>query len=264
MSVASSEDLIDLTTETNVRLPTQTLVAEAHALQKLQDALLLAPTKDAALEIALSAAELSMRALKLAKDPATRKSMSTKVKSLLEQAEQIKRDDCWQPKPKSTVVKPFHVEFPNASAIKKLEEPVSLRQQSTAEKILLMKASQLNGFKFPPWQRPPADTEFNLGPGETPFQYVVDCSLRQSHLTYNTATPLNCACPLSRWKYLTGGNQPRMHYLLLRGFQKVAKVLGQRCQPERPLISFKTLPRIARLSQAFVPVLLGLNADIHG
>lgn len=177
MSSESSDDLIDLTERADVRLDNIETPTEAYQLQKLQDALAEASTQDEALEIALSAAELSMRALKLAKDPSMKKSLSTRVKSLLEEAERIKFNENWKakstgktrrlPTPRTTV---------DPTTIRKLQEPFSTRKQSKEEQILVLRASRLNGFKFPPWSTPPNESEFELRDGEQSFSYVNSAS----------------------------------------------------------------------------------------
>lgn len=46
------------------------------------------------------------------------------------------------------------------SHIRKLVEPVSTRQRSKKEEIILLKASLVNGFKCPPWDKPPTSSDF--------------------------------------------------------------------------------------------------------
>ncbi|KAI8939587.1 hypothetical protein NX059_003351 [Plenodomus lindquistii] len=46
------------------------------------------------------------------------------------------------------------------SQIHRLAEPVSSRKRSKREDIILLKASVVNGFKCPPWDRTPASDEF--------------------------------------------------------------------------------------------------------
>ena len=140
-------------------------------LQALEHDLLCASSKDAALEAALSAAEKAMRLLKLSKDPVTSKSMNSKVKYLLEEAERIKFNDEWEPKNDingQNKQRNVQTEI-DVKKVIKLVEPVSSRKLSTAEKILLLKASDLNGFRFRPWDNPPQIKDFELLSGQTPF-----------------------------------------------------------------------------------------------
>lgn len=63
---------------------------------------------------------------------------------------------------------------PSASApsakVSRLQEPKSKRQLTTQERIILLEGSKLNGFKFPPWESPLDDSEFELLPG--PARYL--------------------------------------------------------------------------------------------
>lgn len=54
---------------------------------------------------------------------------------------------------KSPSVVPF-------SQIHRLVEPRSTRKRSKREDIILLKASMVNGFKCPPWDKPPSSNEF--------------------------------------------------------------------------------------------------------
>lgn len=140
--------------------------------QRLEKQVPLASSKDDALETALLAAELSMKALKLADDPSIRKLMNNKVKSLLDEAERIKTTGIWKVVNDAVKSSGDGVGEIDVSKLKLLEEPVSTRRLTTAEEILLLKASKLNGFKFVPWKDPPPDTEFEIKEGEVPFRYV--------------------------------------------------------------------------------------------
>jgi calpain-7 len=46
--------------------------------------------------------------------------------------------------------------------VRRLKVPVSTRTQAKKEKILLLRSSAVNGFKFPPWDKDPATSEFTL------------------------------------------------------------------------------------------------------
>lgn len=142
---------------------------ESQELLRLQDALPRATTREEALEIAMAAAELSMRAMKLAKDPATKRQASAETESLLQNAERIKNQEDWKVASESS---PTIVPFPSPRKIRLLREPVSTRVLKTSEKILLLKASSINGYKFVPWTGEPTDDSFSLAKGQQPFQYV--------------------------------------------------------------------------------------------
>jgi len=55
------------------------------------------------------------------------------------------------------------------SHIRTLTEPVSTRKRAKKEEIILLKASVVDGFKCPPWGRPPSSTEFVLSNTTEPF-----------------------------------------------------------------------------------------------
>ena len=55
---------------------------------------------------------------------------------------------------------------------KKPVGPQSARPLSTKEKIILLEGSKLNGFTFPPWERPPGREEFELDDPRELYLYV--------------------------------------------------------------------------------------------
>jgi hypothetical protein len=55
------------------------------------------------------------------------------------------------------------------SHIHRLAEPVSTRKRSRKEDIILLRASVVNGFKCPPWDRNPPTAEFVPQEGQTLF-----------------------------------------------------------------------------------------------
>jgi hypothetical protein len=55
------------------------------------------------------------------------------------------------------------------SQIHRLREPVSSRKLPAKESIILLKASMVNGFKCPPWDKTPSIGEFMLQEGEDLF-----------------------------------------------------------------------------------------------
>lgn len=59
---------------------------------------------------------------------------------------------------------------PKPKPTARLKEPVSARVLPVAEKVLLLHASKLNGFKFPPWTGPPKPEEFDPDDGGEPFK----------------------------------------------------------------------------------------------
>jgi len=63
------------------------------------------------------------------------------------------------------------------SQIHRLREPISSRKLPTKESIILLKASTVNGFKFPPWDKTPSTDEF-VSEGEAAYTYVTRWSCR--------------------------------------------------------------------------------------
>lgn len=59
-----------------------------------------------------------------------------------------------------------------SSHIHRLAEPVSTRKRSRKEDIILLKASVVNGFKCPPWDKNPAPSDFTPQHGQELFMYA--------------------------------------------------------------------------------------------
>ena len=132
-------------------------------------------SKDEALETAIKAAEASMQALKLTQDAVEKSKLSTRVKQLLEEAEEIKSSNDWRnviSSRTSTTSNRTGSGTGTASNSRVLKEAQSTRELSKKEQILLLKASHLNGFVFPPWKERPKDEDFELKDGEELFLYV--------------------------------------------------------------------------------------------
>ena len=138
-------------------------------------------TKNEALEAAIDDAERCMRALGAATDENEKTRLDEKCRILLERAERIKtstksgrhgRD--WDQDISQQALTP-----PGLS--RKLTEPISNRQLSTREQIILLEGSRLNGFVFPPWKSPPDASEFELKDGEDRFLYVARNQIPESH-----------------------------------------------------------------------------------
>lgn len=139
---------------------------------QLRQKILHSNSKDEALSAAIKAAEESMRALKLAKDPTERSQLSAKVKDLLEEAEKIKQSTDWKQTVRSDSDQDETSRVSTKAPARVLREPQSTRKLPTQEQIMLLKASYLHGFKFPPWTADPEASEFDLKPGEELFLYV--------------------------------------------------------------------------------------------
>lgn len=110
-----------------------------------------------------------MKAAHLAEDTARKTSATKLFELLLKDIEHLKLQKSQQQEDVFSDLEPV---VTKVSKIRKLKEPVSSRPLPISEKILLLKASFINGFKFPPWKEAPADSEFELQEGEQLFQYV--------------------------------------------------------------------------------------------
>ncbi|ORY12783.1 hypothetical protein BCR34DRAFT_563354 [Clohesyomyces aquaticus] len=55
------------------------------------------------------------------------------------------------------------------SQVRRLKDPISSRKLAKREEILLLRSSVVNGFKFPPWDKNPATSEFVLQPESALF-----------------------------------------------------------------------------------------------
>jgi calpain-7 len=108
--------------------------------------------------MAIEAAQLAMNGLKLSRTPDTHYFMKKKSEYLLDEAHRIKTISEWKPLPEVNVEK-----------VTVLIEPKSDRKLPTSEQIILLRASQLNGFKFPPWTNAPQDSDFRLLSDQEPF-----------------------------------------------------------------------------------------------
>lgn len=111
--------------------------------------------------MAIEAAQHAMNAMRISHDSETKKSMRKKCDFFLDEAQRIKSVSEWIPRPK--------IDVPKGP---KLVEPKSDRKLPTSEQILLLKASQLNGFKFPPWTNAPQTSDFQLSDGQEQFTCV--------------------------------------------------------------------------------------------
>lgn len=104
-----------------------------------------ASSKDDALQLILGEVERRMAKLKLATDATSKANESKQVKTLLSRAERIKQSGQWH------------------------TQPVCKRPLTKAEQIVLLKASYINGSKYPPWQATPLAAEFELDTEGKPF-----------------------------------------------------------------------------------------------
>lgn len=149
-------------------LPSKDLEELRDDVDKYERQVAQSSSREEALELAIRAAETSMRALSLVKDPNEKVKYSTRAQQLMRQAEQIKHSGEWRNSAPSIPAQPSLAK----DKVRLLKEPVNSRKLPTKERILLLKASYLNGVRFPPWDGPPSDSEFVWKPGEALFTYV--------------------------------------------------------------------------------------------
>ncbi|KAF1362523.1 cysteine proteinase [Lizonia empirigonia] len=77
----------------------------------------------------------------------------------------------------SATATPIAPKLASSSHVHRLVEPISTRKRSRKEDIILLKASVVNGFKCPPWDKNPAPADFVLQKGQELFQDTHDLSL---------------------------------------------------------------------------------------
>ncbi len=104
-----------------------------------------AQTKEDALNNAILAVELYMKATRLASSEPEKARLRAKCDQLLSRAEEIKQVAQWPPK-----------ENPKTS----LKAPVSERTITRHEEIILLEGSKLHGFIFPQWKSDPDEFVF--------------------------------------------------------------------------------------------------------
>ncbi|KAJ5156997.1 uncharacterized protein N7482_008097 [Penicillium canariense] len=134
-----------------------------HVSQAVQaeGAIATATSQKAALEAAINAAEHYMKALRLASSD-DRKLLDSKCKELLTRAERIKAAADWQPAARQ-------------KRVAGLRPPTSKRKLTTREEIIILEGAKLNGFIFPPWERPPASAEFDQPFTDSPDLHLSQC-----------------------------------------------------------------------------------------
>jgi calpain-7 len=111
--------------------------------------------QEAALASTISAVELYMKALKLADNASEWKRIDGKCKELLSRAESMKKSR----HKAGTIQNTSSTVTPHSS---RPGPPISTRELSTREKIILLEGAKLNGFVFKAWESPPSHDEFVL------------------------------------------------------------------------------------------------------
>ncbi|OAX80560.1 hypothetical protein ACJ72_05105 [Emergomyces africanus] len=132
--------------------PSSTLGELEIQARKAEKDVSAAETQSSALEAAISAVESYLNALKLASSPSEKRRLDAKCDELLRKAEDIKKSKSWSQ----------YLQTSTSRAGPRLREPVSTRNLSNREQIILLEDSKLNGFVFPPWSGVPDPREFEL------------------------------------------------------------------------------------------------------
>ncbi|CAG8959171.1 hypothetical protein HYFRA_00013035 [Hymenoscyphus fraxineus] len=102
-------------------------------------------TKEDAINNAIRAAELYMKATRLASKDNDKARLRSKCQQILSRAEEIKKATEWTPTTSTSIL---------------LKAPVSTRELSKREEIILLEGSKLHGFIFPPWKSEPDEGVF--------------------------------------------------------------------------------------------------------
>lgn len=129
-------------------------------MQEAENRIQYSSTKEEALNNAILATEIYMKAIKLASGESDRERLKLKCMKLLARAEEIKKIEDWSmsgcPREQPPTEEP-------------LRAPLSTRTLSTREQMILLESSRLNGSIFPPWTFNPGDDLFRSMTDETPY-----------------------------------------------------------------------------------------------
>lgn len=155
--------------------------------------------REDSLNLAIEAAEIHLKALRLVNDAEENKDLRKKTLSLFDEAERIKKGNDFPPNDRiyemvfgvgsarrPTVAGPsgsVNASAPTAAKVigvlKPLEAPVSSRPLSTREQKVLLESSLINGAVFPHWKAEDSLGSFELGRDGKQFVYawISACSM---------------------------------------------------------------------------------------
>ncbi|KKY21738.1 putative calpain-like protease ory [Phaeomoniella chlamydospora] len=144
-----------------------------------------------ALEAAITTAESYMLALKISTDATEKSKIDAKCKEWIDIAEKIKVEPEWKG---VSLVSPGSDPF--------LAKPLSTRELTTKEKIIILEGSKINGFVFPPWNGDPGPEEFILSDGQELWKDTIqlDISQEQQDIFDDWKRPFEAFSNLSRDK----------------------------------------------------------------
>lgn len=130
-------------------------------------------TKNDELSATVAAAELYLQALRLVDNQSDKKRLDKKTRDLLSRAERLKNS------PDESLRSTRETRGPS-----RLEYPVSTRQLTKREQIIILEGSKLNGAVFKPWTKAPLDEEFVLKNDTEYFQDTFEYSLSETQLKH--------------------------------------------------------------------------------
>ncbi|PGH16043.1 hypothetical protein AJ79_02023 [Helicocarpus griseus UAMH5409] len=156
--------------------PASTLGELETQARKAEEGVSAAETQKSALDAAINAVENYLNALSLASSPSEKQRLDAKCKELLRKAEEIKKSKSWSQYQQSQSSRSGSS---SSSAGPRLREPVSTRNLSNREQIILLEDSKLNGSVFPPWSDVPDPREFELEEDGEPFTDYCDLPLSE-------------------------------------------------------------------------------------
>lgn len=141
-------------------------------------------SREDALQLAIEAAELHLKHLKLTQDQGQKRSLKSKTLSLFDEADKIKQDASYVPghrvhdlvfadltvtDSESTGTNVAVQDRSSPRSIRLLSAPVSTRALPITERRILIEGSKLNNAKFPPWQESDGNESFELATRQAQF-----------------------------------------------------------------------------------------------
>ena len=139
----------------------------AHDLKDAEHAIQGADSCGGKVAAIIKAAELCMELLSISSDPQEKKRLRQACSNHLDEAERLKKipltpSDEVKPTSCNAAMSPSHI-------LCVLNVPLSSRNLSTAEKIVLLRGSRLHGLVFPEWTTNPTHDDFKLEDGTEKF-----------------------------------------------------------------------------------------------
>lgn len=153
-----------------------------------------------ALNHAITAADLYMKAAHEAISPTDRSRLRRKCAGLISLAEKLKSS----PKTASP-----SLAQPTVATITSTSNPsCHVRHVPSNERTILLRSSRLHGNIFPPWQAEPGVDNFSLSQGQKVFSYVCITAESVSQLIHKLETLQSTQCRPGKNPFLRPGNGP--------------------------------------------------------